>query len=208
MTEHDPDRNFLQRWSRQKLEEKKPDDAPPAPGPETGLAGGTDAEPVATGGGTEAGENAEAIAGLPDIETLGKDSDYTGFLRAGVPEALQNMALRKLWLSDPMLANLDGLNDYDDDFGAILKEGAAFMKRLVDAGEKITRPGAEKFEDEGAETEDGQPDSPGQVADAGTDEQGIADRTSEIEATPEAPSDGLSETESATATSLSPGEKP
>lgn len=28
-------------------------------------------------------------------------------------------ALRKLWLSDPVFANLDGLNDYDEDFNVV-----------------------------------------------------------------------------------------
>ncbi len=33
-----------------------------------------------------------------------------------VPTRLRNRALRKLWLSDPVLANLDMLLDYGDDF--------------------------------------------------------------------------------------------
>jgi hypothetical protein len=52
-------------------------------------------------------------------------------MREGVPEALRNRALRKLWLSDPVLANLDGLNDYDEDFVAELKEGVAWMERMA-----------------------------------------------------------------------------
>ena len=36
-----------------------------------------------------------------------------------VPEALKRAALRKLWGSDPVLANLDGLNDYGEDFNVI-----------------------------------------------------------------------------------------
>jgi hypothetical protein len=34
----------------------------------------------------------------------------------GVPKALRNQALKKLWRSNPILANLDGLNDYDLDY--------------------------------------------------------------------------------------------
>ncbi|MEE9587788.1 MAG: DUF3306 domain-containing protein, partial [Hyphomicrobiaceae bacterium] len=44
------------------------------------------------------------------------ESDFTRFMKAGVPEAIRRRALRQLWLSDPVLANLDGLNDYDEDF--------------------------------------------------------------------------------------------
>ena len=56
---------------------------------------------------------------LPSIESLTAQSDYTVFLRKSVPEALRRAALRKLWVSDPMLANLDGLNDYDDDYNIV-----------------------------------------------------------------------------------------
>ena len=55
-------------------------------------------------------------ADLPSIERLTAQSDYTVFLKKNVPEALRRRALRKLWVSDPVLANLDGLNDYDDDY--------------------------------------------------------------------------------------------
>ena len=53
---------------------------------------------------------------LPPLEDLTADSDFTPFLQTGVPSALKRAALRKLWSSDPVLANVDGLNDYDEDF--------------------------------------------------------------------------------------------
>ena len=56
---------------------------------------------------------------LPDIDSLDKDSDFSAFLRQGVPEEIRRQALRVLWRSDPVLANLDGLNDYDEDFTGI-----------------------------------------------------------------------------------------
>lgn len=55
-------------------------------------------------------------AELPDVEEMGAESDFTPFLKKGVSEQLQRKALRKLWLSDPVLANVDGLLDYGDDF--------------------------------------------------------------------------------------------
>lgn len=66
-------------------------------------------------------ENAEMLseADLPPIEELSAQSDYTVFLKKNVPEALRRRALRKLWVSDPVLANLDGLNDYDDDYSIV-----------------------------------------------------------------------------------------
>jgi hypothetical protein len=220
MTERDPEGNFLQRWSQNKIKQAEPDVAPPAAdlvvGPDVDPDVTPDANPdtnpdtelVAAGGETEITE--DEIANLPDIETLGKDSDYTGFMREGVPVALQNLALRKLWLSDPVLANLDGLNDYDEDFGKILREGAKYMKRLVDAGEKITRPGADPEEDETEETDEEKLDEPQDgvpIADAGNADAGNADP--EI-AEPEVANDGEAETPPEIVAEIDPdtGEEP
>lgn len=54
--------------------------------------------------------------GLPDPETLGPGDDFAAFMRAGVPEKFRKVALRRLWRSNPVLACVDGLNDYDEDF--------------------------------------------------------------------------------------------
>ncbi|MHA3977173.1 DUF3306 domain-containing protein [Halovulum sp. GXIMD14794] len=53
---------------------------------------------------------------LPDPDTLEPGDDFTAFLRDVVPEHLRRRALRRLWRSNPVLANLDGLNDYDGDY--------------------------------------------------------------------------------------------
>jgi hypothetical protein len=80
--------------------------------------------------------------GLPDPDTLGKDDDFTGFLAKTVPERLRRRALRKLWVSNPVLANLDGLNDYEDDYtdaataGQVVRTayevGRGFLKKIAD----------------------------------------------------------------------------
>jgi hypothetical protein len=53
---------------------------------------------------------------LPDPETMQRDDDFAAFMQRTVPERLRQRALRQLWRSDPVLANLDGLNNYDTDF--------------------------------------------------------------------------------------------
>ncbi|MSU90140.1 DUF3306 domain-containing protein [Rhodobacteraceae bacterium 2CG4] len=55
---------------------------------------------------------------LPDPDTLQPGDDFAAFLRDVVPERLRRRALRRLWRSNPVLANLDGLNDYDADYTA------------------------------------------------------------------------------------------
>jgi Protein of unknown function (DUF3306) len=57
-----------------------------------------------------------AAAEAVDLESLDYESNFSLFLKAGVPAALRRQAMRKLWTSNPVLANLDGLNDYDQDF--------------------------------------------------------------------------------------------
>ena len=53
---------------------------------------------------------------LPDPETMKAGDDFKVFLTKTVPEHIKKRALRKLWVSNPVLANLDGMNEYDDDF--------------------------------------------------------------------------------------------
>jgi hypothetical protein len=54
--------------------------------------------------------------GLPDPESLAPGDDFSAFMAKSVPARLRNRALRRLWLSNPVLANLDGLVDYADDY--------------------------------------------------------------------------------------------
>jgi hypothetical protein len=54
--------------------------------------------------------------GLPDPDTLEKGDDFSAFMGSAIPTRLRNRALRKLWLTNPVLANLDELVDYGEDF--------------------------------------------------------------------------------------------
>lgn len=136
------DESAFARWSRRKHEARKGGDAATSrritPAPET-VATDPSSEPAA---GDEppaqtpapapaaVGEDsapAPAPDELPDVETLSYESDFTVFLREGVPDLVRRQALRKLWSSAPVLANLDGLNDYDPErstFLTVLEEGA------------------------------------------------------------------------------------
>lgn len=61
---------------------------------------------------------AELLAelGLPAPETLKPGDDFTAFMAKAVPEAIRRRALRVLWKSNPVLANVDMLVDYGEDF--------------------------------------------------------------------------------------------
>jgi hypothetical protein len=130
--------NFLARWSRRKNEARRaersstaePDGAarlkPDVP-PETRAA-----QPAIT---------PEEFAALPKLDELTADSDIAGFLRRGVPEALRNAALRKMWMLDPAIRDFVGhARDYAYDWntpgavpgnGALQPEDAAVMLRRV-----------------------------------------------------------------------------
>lgn len=62
---------------------------------------------------------------LPDPDDMQPGDDFSAFLKAAVPERLRRRALRKLWLTNPTLANIDGLVDYGEDFtdSAMVVEG-------------------------------------------------------------------------------------
>jgi hypothetical protein len=102
--------NFLGRWSRLKQEARVQAEAEAEPLPETEA---------------EALPEVPDLASLPPVESLDAASDYTAFLKDGVPEELKRLALRKAWASDPAIAGFRGLCEYDWDcnapgYGALL----------------------------------------------------------------------------------------
>lgn len=103
----------LQRWARKKAEAGKPTEPSPSPAIES--------EPTPEEQELEINEalpERELLEkyGLPDPETIELGTDITGFMRKEIPEFLRRKALRGLWKSNPVLAVLDGLNDYDEDY--------------------------------------------------------------------------------------------
>jgi hypothetical protein len=54
--------------------------------------------------------------GLPDPDNMMMGDDFSAFMSKAVPDRLRRRALRRLWLANPALANLDGLLDYGEDF--------------------------------------------------------------------------------------------
>ncbi len=57
-------------------------------------------------------------ASLPALDTLDAVSDYTAFLKPGVPRELRTLALRRAWATDPAITGYKTLADYDWDFNA------------------------------------------------------------------------------------------
>ncbi len=54
--------------------------------------------------------------GLKDPDEMVAGDDFSVFMGKAIPQQLKNRALRKLWLSNPVLANIDNLVDYGEDY--------------------------------------------------------------------------------------------
>lgn len=53
---------------------------------------------------------------LPDPDLMAEGDDFSAFMKKAVPDRIRRRALRRLWLSNSVLANVDGLVDYGEDF--------------------------------------------------------------------------------------------
>lgn len=142
---------FLSRWSKRKAEvrqqEQKPATAEAAPPP--------------------ADEEEEIdLASLPSIESLTAESDFSVFLKKGVPLALRNAALRKLWLTEPSVVNYKALVEYNWDFTApgygelLPTDNIAKMAQQVFSGFSQTPSAEETPQAESAEIPSQQPALP------------------------------------------------
>ena len=123
---------------------------------------------------------------LPDPDTLEEGDDFKVFLREVVPARIRIRALRRLWRLNPVLANIDGLVDYGEDFtdSAMVVEGmqTAYQvgKGMTKHVEELARQAAEKAEAEAAVAAapaEGAPEEGAESEEQGTD---IAAETSEV----------------------------
>lgn len=207
----DSDGSFLERWSRRKR------------GVETEAELGADTQGAldAEGGrqdpgaGDEPNEAGPEAASEPvrdytdfDFETLDYDSDYTQFMDKNVSADARQKALRKLWVSNPVLANMDGLDDYCEDYTdaavclpkGMMKTAYQFGRGFLDddevaAWEALGKPETtEGSEAVVAEAEDELPkvaasEASGSVV-AAADEEGLAGLSEHPEEPAEMPDSG------------------
>ena len=105
----------FQRWSQKKAEARQEEVLPPLVESEIEPELSPEEQELAI---NEALPEEEVLAkyDLPNPDVVELGMDITGFLRKEVPELLRRRALRSLWRSNPVLAVLDGLNDYDEDY--------------------------------------------------------------------------------------------
>ena len=205
---------FLSRWSRLK-EEARRSERGPEPDAAEAPAGAPPLEPDPASVLSESELTPEELAALPKVEEITAASDISGFLRRGVPDALRNAALRKMWTLDPAIRDFVGeARDYAYDWntpGGVPGSGAldptddvAAMIRGV-FGES---PPAPPVEGEGSQNREAVAASPGnasQVAATQQEEPSGQARDSHSEAAPpDAMTDPLAAPQSETAQKSAP----
>ena len=153
---------FIGRWSRLKRA-GGPDEtvvAPPQPGEAE-----TDAKVCVEDEAQQALLAANrAAAESVDIEAIGYESDISVFFKEGVPALLKQAAMRRMWRSDPIFANVDGLNDYDQDFNVIHRvltefksawqAGRGYLPKEIEPDESVESPATVQAGMEGDRKED------------------------------------------------------
>ncbi|MCR9123341.1 MAG: DUF3306 domain-containing protein [Phyllobacteriaceae bacterium] len=113
---------LLSGWSRRKLAARREaqaedteDTVPPDADPELE---GAEPDPAIEPDDEEA-VDADFIASLPSIDDITGKTDLAPFMRRGVPLALRNAALRKVWTLNPLIRDhIDPALDYAWDWNA------------------------------------------------------------------------------------------
>ena len=90
---------------------------------------------------------------LPAPESLKLGDSVAGFMDARVPERIRHKALRAFWKTNPVLANIDGLDEYCEDFTdaatvvenlqTIYQVGKGYASQALDALESLAEAGGD-----------------------------------------------------------------
>lgn len=84
---------------------------------------------------------------LPSPESLKLGDSVAGFMDSRVPERIRHKALRAFWRTNPVLANIDGLDEYCEDFTdaatvvdnlqTIYQVGKGYASQVLDVVESL-----------------------------------------------------------------------
>lgn len=163
---------FAGRWARLKAEDRrrKQGGAAPVPPPEprAGLPAVTAPEQAHPAAPAPAVDETPEAPALPPVESLTRESDFTPFLKEGVPEDVKLAALRKLWRSDPAWAGPEVLDLHNLDYTLpavpdIVRTAYQVGKGFVDAAAEQAEK-AEKAAVPRATGEEAVPPEPGEDA--------------------------------------------
>lgn len=159
---------FLSRWSKLKQanQEKEPVEIEPvAPTGEE-----LQAEELRLEAEREEAEANRLAAEAVDLDKIEYGFDFSIFLKRGVPDVLRKKALRKFYRSNPVLANLDGLNDYDEDYNnplhKVYKSTWDVARGFLSENEKLLQQATGRLTEEGDAASTASEDQTEEVAEA------------------------------------------
>lgn len=125
--------------------------------------------------------------GLPDPDSLKLGDDVRGFMSKAVPDRLRRRALRQLWKLNPVLANVDGLVDYGQDFtdSAMVVENlqTAYQvgKGMLSHVQEMARQAEEKLaKAEMAEAASEEPELEGEPQDAPDQDMALQEQDAQV----------------------------
>ena len=143
------DKGFLSRWSDRKL---KVD----AEEVEQTLPAATFEESHEDEFEGKSDEEILSILDLPEPENLALGDTVEKFMDGRVPERIRARALRAFWKTNPVLANIDGLDEYCDDYTdavmvienmqTIYEVGKGYASQALDALESLVEDESEAIE--------------------------------------------------------------
>ena len=148
------DKGFLSRWSDRKL--KNETDVPSAVEADSNEE--TSGEDEFEG---KSDDEILSILELPDPEKLKLGDTVEKFMDGRVPERIRARALRAFWKTNPVLANIDGLDEYCDDYTdaatvienlqTIYEVGKGYAEQALDALESLADDDTSTDDELGAE---------------------------------------------------------
>jgi len=149
-----PSENFVSRWSRRKQQVEQEQDHDEIGTDELALDNTKNevSEQLSEEDRLEK-LNALTDEDMPDLETLGEDSDFAGFMSVNVSEELRKLALQKLFHGKTYNIR-DGLDEYDGDYTSFEKLDpsiiTADMKHLmeVEAEKLLAKKKAQEKEEQ------------------------------------------------------------
>ena len=134
------DKGFLSRWSDRKLKNET----------DVSSAAEADSNEETLGEDEFEGKSDDEILSileLPDPEKLKLGDTVEKFMDGRVPERIRARALRAFWKTNPVLANIDGLDEYCDDYTdaatvienlqTIYEVGKGYAEQALDALESL-----------------------------------------------------------------------
>ena len=156
--------DLFARWSRRKLAARSLGARSPEEAERTDGAQGIEADaeqPVAASDSAVA----ESPEPLPSLEDVTADGDLSAFLRKGVPTALKNEAMRKMWSLDPAIRNHVGLAEYAWNFN---QPGAMPGFGPLEAGKSVADFLSSVSREAPTQPEEADPEAPAPLSDRPT----------------------------------------